>query len=327
MKYLDNKNGQSSFDKLSRIGLGGMRISANTTDTVDAIHMAIDQGVNYLNTADFYGNGLSELTIGEALKTCKREDVFISVKFGMMMGIDGRMYGIDVRPQAVENFLNYTLRRLGTDYVDLYQPARIDPNIPVEDTIGAVADLVKKGYVKNIGISEVNGDILRKANDTHSISLVEVRYSMMDRHIEDDLLPTARELGIDVVAFGVLLSGLIGGNTPKEKLEMMSKRMSSSAFENINRNVARSQALQQIANEKNCSLAQLAIAWVLAQGDDILALVGSRNAEQVKSTIEALQVYLTDNDLQRIEQIIPKEEAISSYMLDLNIDKNGLFVK
>jgi Predicted oxidoreductases (related to aryl-alcohol dehydrogenases) len=302
-------------------------MSNDPQETIATIHTALDAGINYLNTADFYGSGLSELTIREALKNRKREDVFISVKFGMMMGIDGRMYGLDVRPQAVENYLNYTLKRLGTDYVDLYQPARIDPNIPVEDTIGAVADLARKGYVKNVGISEVNGEILRRANAVYPISLVEVRYSLMDRHIEDDLLPTARELGVGIVAFGVLLAGLIGGSSRDAKLAMMSKRISSSSFDNINSNVSLSDALQKIADEKGITLAQLAIAWVLSQGEDILALIGSRTTRQVKDTVKALDVKLTPDDLQRIEQIIPKEKATSSYMLDLNIDKNGLLIK
>ncbi len=190
---------------------------------IKTIHTALNAGINFLNTADFYGNGQSEMLIKEALKNYKREDIFISVKFGVMQGIDGKMYGIDVRPEAVENYLHYTLKRLGTDYVDLYQPARINPYIPVEDTIGAISNLVKKGYVKNIGISEVNGELLRRANSVHPISLAEVRYSLMDRHIEDDLLPTARELGVNIVAFGVLLSGLIGGSSQNEKLLAISK--------------------------------------------------------------------------------------------------------
>lgn len=242
-----------------------------------------------------------------------------------MQSVDGQMYGIDVRPEAVENYLNYTLNRLGTDYVDLYQPARINPHIPVEDTIGAIADLVKKGYVKNIGISEVNGETLRRANATYPISLVEVRYSLMDRHIEDDLLLAARELEVGVVGFGVLLSGMVGGNSQEEKLKTISNRISPAALENMKTNLARAEALKEIANEKNITLAQLAIAWVLAQGKDILALIGSRTVEQAESTIKALDVEITEEDLNRINQIIPKEEAKSSYMLDLDISPNGLF--
>ena len=235
------------------------------------------------------------------------------------------MYGMDARPEAVENYLRYTLSRLGTDYVDLYQPARINPHIPVEDTIGAISDLATKGYVKNIGISEVNGEILRRANAVHPISLVEVRYSLADRHIEDDLLPTARELGVGIVAFGVLLSGLIGGSSQEEKLKSIGQRISPEALATMKANLARTNALKQIAVEKGTTLAQLAIAWVLAQGEDIIALVGSRTASQIKDTIQALNVKLTKEDLDRIKRIMPKEEATCSYMLDVDIDSKGLF--
>lgn len=327
MKYLKKTNIETNGFALSRIGSGSMRMAGNMQESIATIHASLDAGINYLNTADFYGSGQSEMTICEALKGRKREDVFISVKFGMLLGVNGQMYGLDVRPQAVENYLNYTLKRLGTDYVDLYQPARIDPNIPVEDTIGAVADLVKKGYVRNIGISEVNGETLRKANAVHPISLVEVRYSMMDRHIEDDLLPVAHELGIGVVAFAVLLAGLIGGGSREQKLATMSGRMSAEALEDIKRNIALSDALQAMADEKGITLAQLAISWVLSQGDDILALVGSRTPAQVIDTVKAMDIKLTTEDLNRIGKIIPKEQATSSYMLDIKVDKNGLLIR
>ena len=297
----------------------------NTEEGIHVIHTALDLGINFLNTADFYDHGLNEMLLKEALKSRKREDVFISVKFGGMISPDGKFYGIDSRPEHVKNYLAYTLKRLGTDYVDLYQPARIDPHIPVEETIGAVAEMVKGGYVKNIGISEVDGATLRKANATHPISLVEVRYSLMDRHIEDDLLPVARELGIGVVAFAVLLSGIIGGSSPENKLSIMGKRLPSSSVENLKNSYQLSAALKEIADEKGITLAQLAIAWVLAQGDDILALVGSRTIPQVQDTIKSANIHLNSNDLKRIEQIVPKAQANSSYMLDMNLDERGLF--
>lgn len=179
--------------------------------------------------------------------------------------------------------------------------------------------------MKNIGISEVNGEILRRANAVHPISLVEVRYSLADRHIEDDLLPTARELGVGIVAFGVLLSGLIGGSSQEEKLKSIGQRISPEALATMKANLVRTDALKQIAVEKGATLAQLAIAWVLAQGEDIIALVGSRTASQIKDTIQALNVKLTKEDLGRIDRIMPKEEATSSYMLDVDIDSKGLF--
>lgn len=321
MEYIERWK-QDKF-KLSRIGQGCMR-TADVQEGVKTIRTALHAGINYLNTADFYGGGQSEMLIREALKTERREDVFISVKFGMMQHIEGAMYGLDVRPEAVENYLYYSLKRLGVEYVDLYQPARINPHIPVEETIGAISRLVEKGYVRNIGISEVDGATLRKAHATYPISLAEVRYSLMDRHIEDDLLPVARELGVGIVAFGVLLAGLIGGSKPEQKLEMMSKRISSAALEGIKENLSAADGLRTIADEKGITLAQLAIAWVLAQGDDILALVGSRTSEQVTNTVKALDVVLTEEDLFRISQIIPKEQANSSYMLDLQLDEKGL---
>lgn len=325
MKHLKDLSTKTNGFDLSRIGTGTMRMAADQQAGISTIHAALDAGVNFINTADFYAHGLSEMLVREALKTRKREDVFISVKFGGLISPDGRFYGIDARPEHVKSYLAYTLKRLGTDYVDLYQPCRIDPHIPVEDTIGAVADMVKAGYVKSIGISEVDGATLRKANETHPISLVEVRYSLMDRHIEDDLLPTARELGIGVVAFNVMLSGLIGGSAPQQKLSAM-KYLPSETLAGISNNLSATDGLEIIAREKEISLAQLAIAWVLAQGEDIIALVGSRTVAQINDSLKAINVNLTKDDLARIEQLIPKAQANSSNMLDISLDKNGLFV-
>lgn len=325
MEYLKDLSTKTNGFDLFRIGLGTMRMAADQQVGIDTIHTALDAGVNFLNTADFYANGISEMIVKEALKSRRREDVFISVKFGGLISPDGRFYGVDSRPEHVKSFLSYTLKRLGTDYVDLYQPCRIDPHIPVEDTIGAVADMVKAGYVKSVGISEVDGATLRKANTVHPISLVEVRYSLMDRHIEDDLLPTARELGVGVVAFGVLLAGLIGGSAQQQKLSAM-KHLPSESLNNISNNLAATDALEEIAREKGMTLSQLAIAWVLAQGEDIIALVGSRRVEQIKDSLKAIDIKLTKEDLERMEQLIPKAQANSSYMMDLNLDKNGLFI-
>lgn len=325
MEYLKNLSTKTNGFDLSRIGTGTMRMAANQQAGIETIHTALDAGVNFLNTADFYGHGISEMIIKEALKSRRREDVFISVKFGGMISPDGQFYGIDSRPEHVKSYLAYTLKRLGTDYVDLYQPARIDPHIPVEDTIGAIADMVKAGYVKSVGISEVDGTTLRKANSVHPISLVEVRYSLMDRHIEDDLLLAARELGVGVVAFNVMLAGMIGGNAPEQKLSAM-KHLSAEAFDNISNNLSSTEALEIIAREKGITLAQLAIAWVLAQGEDIIALVGSRTVAQITDSLKAIDVTLSENDLERIEQLVPKAQATSSYMLDMNLDKNGLFI-
>ncbi|GGK08769.1 aldo/keto reductase [Parabacteroides faecis] len=321
MKYL---NKETNGITLSRIGLGAMRM-ADIQQGIDTIHAALDSGITYLNTGDFYGHGESELIIREALKTRKREDVFISVKFGGMLTPDDRFYGIDVRPQSVQNYLAYTLKRLGTDYVDLYQPARINPHIPVEETIGAVSDMVKAGYVRNVGITEIDAGTLRRAHAVHPISLVEVRYSLLDREIEQSLIPTARELGIGIVTFANLFHGVIGGSNPEEKLATLSRRMPPQAAEKLKQAVARLDVLKEMAAEKNVSVSQLAIAWVLAQGGDMLALVGSRTVGQLRDTVKAIEIDLSKEDLQRIEQAIPKEYASNSAMLPIDLDENGLF--
>lgn len=323
MKYL---NKESHGIALSRIGLGAMRM-ADIQQGIDTIHAALDSGITYLNTGDFYGHGESELIIREALKTRKREDIFISVKFGGMLTPDDRFYGIDVRPQNVQNYLAYTLKRLGTDYVDLYQPARINPHIPVEETIGAIADLVKAGYVRNVGITEIDAETLRRAYAVHPIRLVELRYSLLDRDIEQDLIPTARELGIRIVTFANLFHGVIGGSRPVEKVAALSQRMAPQAAEKLRQAVSRLDILKEIADEKNASVSQLAIAWVLSQGDDMLALVGSRTVGQLHDTVKALDIHLSEEDLQRIERAIPKEYASNSAMLPINLDENGLFKK
>lgn len=323
MKYL---NKEPHGIALSRIGLGAMRM-ADIQQGIDTIHAALDSGITYLNTGDFYGHGESELIIREALKTRKREDIFISVKFGGMLTPDDRFYGIDVRPQNVQNYLAYTLKRLGTDYVDLYQPARINPHIPVEETIGAIADLVKAGYVRNVGITEIDAETLRRAHAVHPIRLVELRYSLLDRDIEQDLIPTARELGIGIVTFANLFHGVIGGSRPVEKVAALSQRMAPQAAEKLRQAVSRLDILKEIADEKNASVSQLAIAWVLSQGDDMLALVGSRTVGQLHDTVKALDIHLSEEDLQRIERAIPKEYASNSAMLPINLDENGLFKK
>ena len=309
---------------LSQLGLGCMH--THSDESVQTIHAALDSGITFLNTGDFYGHGESEMIIREALKTRRREDIFISVKFGGLLTPDERFYGMDVRPQNVQNYLSYTLKRLGTDYVDLYQPARINSHIPVEETIGAVADMVKAGYVRNVGISEVDADTLRKAHATHPISLVEVEYSILNRSIEKSLIPTARELGIGIVTFGNLFHGLIGGSNPAGKLEMLSKRMPPVAVEKLKENISRMEILKEMATEKGITLSQLAIAWVLAQGDDIMALVGSRTVKQLQDTVETMNIHLSKEDLDRMEQAIPKEYASNSAMLPLNLNEKGLFV-
>jgi aryl-alcohol dehydrogenase-like predicted oxidoreductase len=325
MKHLNIPKNNITQTKISRLGLGTMRMAGNKKDGIKAIHTALDAGINFLNTGDFYDAGLSEILVGEALKGQSRDKAFVSVKFGGLLKAGGGMYGIDSRPELIENYLTYSLKRLGLDYIDLYQPCRINPHIPVEETIGAISKLVEKGFVRSIGISEVDAATLRRANAAHPISLAEVTYSMMSRKIEDELIPTARELGIGVVGFGVLLSGIIGGKDPQQKLEHIKQMVPAQTLENFHQNISLSDSLEEIAKEKGVTLSQLAIAWVLAQGEDILALVGSRTPEQVQNALKAIDITLTSEDLNRIEHILPKENAKSDYMPPMNLAENGLF--
>lgn len=322
---MDHLNvGNETLRRLNRIGLGGTRMAADPEEGVRTIHAALDAGVNYLNVADFYSQGQIEMIFGEALKTRRREDVFISVKFGMLMSPDNTFYGIDNRPEHVKNYLAYSLKRLGTDYIDLYQPARTDPNIPIEETIGAIADLVQAGYVRHIGLSQTDAATLRKANAVHPIHLVEMQYSLLNRLIEDELLPTVRELGIGVVAYGVLFSGLMGAGTRDEKLSAMSRWLPEAGVKQMNEGLNLFDILEIIAKKKGITMAQLAIAWVLAQGDDILALVGSRKVSQIEDSLKALDVSLTPQDLERIEQFVPRSQTPGYLGLKLDIDEKGL---
>jgi len=324
MKHLNIPGNGILQTGVSRLGLGTMRMTGNKEAAIKTIHTALDAGVNFINTGDFYDAGLNEMIVGEALKGYARDKAFVSVKFGGFQKAGGGLYGFDCRPEAVENYLTYSLKRLGLEYVDLYQPCRINPHIPVEETIGAVSKLVEKGYVRTIGISEVGADTLRRANATHPISLVEVTYSMMSRKIEDELIPTARELGLGVVGFGVLLAGLIGGKDRQQKLAYIGHMVSPSTLENFNQNISLSEALEEVAKEKGTTLSQLAIAWVLSRGEDIMALIGSRTPEQMQDALKALDITLTQEDLKRIEKILPKENAKSDYMPALHLAENGL---
>lgn len=322
MKYLNVR--KEEMNRLSRIGLGGTRIVADAEEGVRTVHAALDSGVNYLNTADFYSCGLSEMILGDALRTRKREEFFISVKFGMMMSPAGVFYCVDNRPEHVKGYLSYSLKRLGLDYIDLYQPARLDPNIPIEETVGAISGLVKEGYVKHIGLSQTDVETLRRANAVHPISLVEMQYSLLNRDIENELLPAARELGIGVVAYGVLFSGLMGNGAREARLTNMGRLITEGNINQMDNGLTRFDALKSIADEKGISMAQLAIAWVLAQGEDILALVGSRTVAQMEDSAKAVNIQLTLEDLKRIEEIIPKSETSGYYGLKLNIDERGL---
>ncbi|HEY8267526.1 MAG TPA: aldo/keto reductase [Xanthobacteraceae bacterium] len=295
----------------SELGLGCMGMSggygpADDKESIATIHAALDAGINYLDTADVYGMGQNEMLLREALKGGRRERVFIAVRFGALRGADGKWLGLNASPDAVKTFLAYSLRRLGTDYIDLYQPARVDPATPIEDTIGAIAEMVKAGYVRHVGITEASAATIRRAYATHPLASLQIEYSLFSRGIELEILPTLRELGMSLVAYGVLSRGLIS-DRPQGEAQPPGEirgRMPRFAAENYAKNRALVESLRKIAKEKDCSVAQLAIAWVRSRGDDIVPLIGARRREQLQEALGALNVALSPQDLARIEQAV-----------------------
>jgi aryl-alcohol dehydrogenase-like predicted oxidoreductase len=296
---------------LGCMGMSGMYGPADRAESIATIHAALDAGINLLDTGDFYGMGHNEMLIAEALKERRREDVVLSVKFGALRGPDGAWSGYDSRPAAIRNFLAYSLQRLGTDYIDIYRPSRLDPAVPIEETVGTLADLVKAGYIRHIGLSEVGSETIRRAAAVHPISDLQIEYSLISRGIEDDILPTCRALGIPVTAYGVLSRGLISGHWQKGATAGGDFRSMSPRFQegNVDRNLALVDALRRVAEEKGASVAQLAIAWVAAQGTDIVPLVGARRRDRLTEALGSQQVTLTEADLAAIEAAMPKDAA------------------
>ncbi|WP_084439391.1 aldo/keto reductase [Dyadobacter alkalitolerans] len=288
---------------VSKLGLGCMRMSSvwggptpDETESIATIHEALDSGINFLNTGDFYGAGHNEMLIGKAIKG-RRDDAFISVKFGAIFH-NGQWLGMDLRPIAIKNFINYSLTRLGIETIDLYQPSRMDDSVPVEDIIGTVADLVKEGKVRYIGVSEISADQLRKANNTHPISALEIGYSLAERQIETELLPTAKELGIGVVAFANTAEGLLTGDL-KAPLAADDYRNHFSRFqgENLIHNLEKVEVLKQLASDKGCTPTQLAIAWVNAQGDHMMPLVSMSRRSRLPENMAAMDIVFSTEEM------------------------------
>jgi aryl-alcohol dehydrogenase-like predicted oxidoreductase len=307
--------------EVSEMGLGCMGMSggygrADDSESIATIHAALEAGVTMLDTGDFYGMGHNEMLIRKALEGGRRERAFIAVKFGAMRGPDLKFLGDDGRPSSVKNFLAYTLRRLGTDWVDLYQPARLDPTVSIEETIGAIADMVKAGYVRHIGLSEVSARSIRRAHAVHPIAALQIEYSLVSRNIEREILPTIRELGIALVAYGVLSRGLLSDSAEASKdAGEIRTRMPRFSAESFPRNLALVQALAAIAREKNASTAQLAFTWVRSRGEDVVPLVGARRRDQLREALGALDVTLTKADLARIAQAVPPEAVAGTRYL------------
>jgi aryl-alcohol dehydrogenase-like predicted oxidoreductase len=315
---------------LSAVGLGCMALSgtygaADDVEGVATVRAAL-AGIDWLDTGDFYGMGHNELLLRDALRGRDRSRVFVSVKFGAQWGPDRAYLGVDCRPASVKNYLAYTLRRLGTDYVDLYQPARLDPQVPIEDTVGAIAELVRAGYVRHVGLSEVSAATVRRAHAVHPVAALQIEYSVLSRGVEATILPTLRELGVSLVAYGVLSRGLIGGRAaaagrpvddPRRNYPPAAGRPVDDPPRNYPRlqgekharNHALVDALRALADEKGATVAQLAIAWVLSRGDDVLPLVGARTRAQLADAVAAADVALEPADLARIEAAVPPGAA------------------
>lgn len=297
---------------LGCMGMSGMYGPADEAESIATIHAAMDAGVTLLDTGDFYGMGHNELLIREALRTRDRDQVMISVKFGVLRDPAGGFGGNDGRPAAVKNFLTYTLTRLGTDHVDVYRPARVDPNVPIEETVGAIAELVEAGYVRHIGLSEAGPEAIRRASAVHPIADLQIEYSLMSRGIEPEILPVCRELGIGVTAYGVLSRGLLSGRWSKDRpLGERDFRGRSPRFsgDNLDHNLSLVEALRKVAEERDVTVAQTAIAWVLSRGQDIVPLIGARRRDRLQEALGALDVELSEDDLSAIEDAVPPGSA------------------
>jgi aryl-alcohol dehydrogenase-like predicted oxidoreductase len=297
--------------EVSRLGLGLMGMSglygpADDQESIATIHAALDAGINLLDTGDFYGMGHNELLLREALRTVPRDRVFIQVKFGGQRDPGGAFIGHDTSPVMVKSSLAYSLQRLGTDYVDLYQPARLDPRVPIEDTVGAIAEMVDAGYVRYIGLSEMGPETIRRAAAVAPIQELQIEYSLVSRGIEERILPTVRELGISVTAYGVLSRGLLNRDTARQSGPGdIRGRMPRFGAGNLERNLELLSALERIAEARGVSTAQLAFAWVLARGDDIIPLIGTKRRDRLQETLGALDITLTPDEISAIERAVP----------------------
>ncbi|GAA3866964.1 aldo/keto reductase [Streptomyces sedi] len=302
---------------VATLGLGAMAMSgaygpSDRAESVATVHAALDAGVTLVDTGDFYGTGHNELLLAEALRGRKREDYVLSVKFGVLMAPDGRFAGQDGRPEAVRNALAHTLTRLGTDHVDIYRPARVDPNVPFEETVGAVKELIDAGHVRHLGLSEVDAATVRRAHAVHPVADLQIEYSLISRAVEPEVLPTLRELGIGMTAYGVLGRGLISGHwAAGHSAGPGDSRVHVPRFAegNVEHNLALVEALRAVAAAKGRTVAQLAIAWVASRGENIVPLVGARSRERLNEALPAAELTLTPEDLAAIEQAVPRGTA------------------
>lgn len=293
---------------LGCMGMTGMYGPSSEDESIATIHAALDAGVSLIDTGDFYGMGLNELLIGRALKGRRRESALLSVKFGALRGPDNSWSGTDARPAAVKNFLAYTLVRLGVDYIDIYRPARLDPAVPIEDTVGAIADMVKAGYVRHIGLSEVGVETIRKANAVHPICDLQIEYSLISRSAEARIFPALAEMGIAATVYGVLSRGLLSGSIPAAKGDGRSHfpRFESANLAHNRRIV---ETLNKEAARHGVTASQLAIAWVLAKNPAVIPVMGARTRKQLTESLAATDLRLSPHDLAALETLIPPDAA------------------
>jgi aryl-alcohol dehydrogenase-like predicted oxidoreductase len=302
---------------VAALGLGCMGMSdfygpADEAESIATIHAALDAGVTLLDTGDYYGMGHNELLLREALRGRDRGGVVLSVKFGLLRAPDGAIVGIDGRPAAVKSSLAYTLRRLGTDHVDIYRLGRVDPAVPIEETVGAIAGMVQAGYVRYVGLSEAGAGTVRRAHAVHPVADLQIEYSLLSRGIEAEILPACRELGVGVTAYGVLSRGLLSGHWSTDRVVADGDfRKTAPRFtgENLDRNLALVDALRAVADAKGATVAQVAIGWVLSRGEDVVPLVGARRRDRLAEALGALQLELTAEDLAAVERAVPAGAA------------------
>ena len=317
------RNLGNSGPAVSALGLGCMAMSgtygpADRAESIATVHAALDAGITLLDTGDFYGMGHNELLIREALAGRRgdgRDKLLLSVKFGALRDPGQNWNGYDARPAALKNFLAYSLQRLGVDYIDIYRPARLDPQVPIEETVGAIADMIKAGYVRYVGLSEVGPATLRRAQKVHPICDLQIEYSLASRGIEAEILPVCRELGIAITAYGVLSRGLISGHFSRERAageEGFRKHSPRFQGENLEKNLALVEQLRSVAAQIGASVAQVAIAWVAAQGPDIVPLIGAKRREQLYESLGALQVELTVAQVAALTRAMPAGAVVGT---------------
>jgi aryl-alcohol dehydrogenase-like predicted oxidoreductase len=295
---------------LGCMGMSGMYGPADETESIATIHAAIDAGVNLIDTGDFYGMGHNEMLVGGAIKQ-HREKVLLSVKFGSLRSPDGAWLGIDVRPAAVKTWLAYSLKRLGVEFIDIYRPARLDPLVPIEDSVGAIADMIKAGYVRYIGLSEVGPETIRKAAAVYPIVDLQIEYSLISRGPEKNIFPLLDDLGIATTAYGVLSRGLLSNSKPAASDDFRA-RLPRFTGENLVRNQQIVTRLGELAEAKGITTSQLATAWVLAKSESIVPVIGARTRNQLHESLAALDVHLSNAEAAEIEEAVPAEAVAGS---------------